>query len=570
MTKNSLPTMGTYLLFPFRNLQKFLKGTCILTLIVFSILSCSSKDYSPDNDQSNYGKNNTQDVAVTGGPEEISYTSAMINGYVNIGAMILSAVNVGVLVSEASTPNKDNSIRINASFIEDGRAFKVLIDGLSPGAKYYYRTFVSTSYDDGIMMLGEVLSFTTKSPTANLTSPGSVSDISYTGASFTGMVSLAMLSNNDKYSVGVYIKTDDDFFYEYAEDINANGTYQVSFSNVCSAGKNYSWGTFIELTEQRVLSNETKTFSTKDGSSLIKIGKPYQVSYSSAFIDLQISKEVFDSDDWYIALFCIQDYQSGRSPYDYEINNGNEYCSYGNQDNYNPGFVELINGSTVVFNCNGMEIGGTFTPVVVLDFENEERVYLYLEGTPFSTLKYSSGEVIDLGLSVKWRNRNLGASSPEDVGDFFAWGETSPRKELKNVDDYQWYDKQKGWTKYNTSDNKRRLELSDDAAHVILKSSWRMPTLKEYEELNSACVWSPAFLNGHEGMIGVAPNKKAIFFPHSGCVSSSYLEYENFCWEWTAESFNERLAHGYRGFDGWDETVDWRYNTLMPIRAVSD
>ena len=103
---------------------------------------------------------------------------------------------------------------------------------------------------------------------------------------------------------------------------------------------------------------------------------------------------------------------------------------------------------------------------------------------------------VDLGLSVKWATCNVGADSPEDYGDYFAWGETKP-KSTYNESTYKWYqgdsyDLTKYCTDrdYGTVDNKTQLDLSDDAAHVNWGGSWRMPTYDEWTELKEKCTWT--------------------------------------------------------------------------------
>ena len=118
---------------------------------------------------------------------------------------------------------------------------------------------------------------------------------------------------------------------------------------------------------------------------------------------------------------------------------------------------------------------------------------------------------VDLGLSVKWATRNLGATNPWDKGDYYAWGETTPRYTgspqadpiaFKDgySDGYVWSTYVYGTstttlTKYNTEaekgvvDNKTTLELTDDAAHVQWGGAWRMPTSAEQEELINGCSW---------------------------------------------------------------------------------
>lgn len=127
-------------------------------------------------------------------------------------------------------------------------------------------------------------------------------------------------------------------------------------------------------------------------------------------------------------------------------------------------------------------------------------------------------EAVDLGLSVKWANSNLGALSEEGYGDYYAWGETEPYcikqsrliwKEGKEAG-YVWesYGMCEGsyntLTKYNTSaeygtvDGLAILEESDDAAHAVLGGGWRMPTYEEWLELNS-CASEWIMLNGVVG-----------------------------------------------------------------------
>lgn len=103
---------------------------------------------------------------------------------------------------------------------------------------------------------------------------------------------------------------------------------------------------------------------------------------------------------------------------------------------------------------------------------------------------------VDLGLSVKWATCNVGADSPDDYGDYFAWGETQPQTTY-NWSTYKWC---KGsistLTKYcdyglhGTVDNKTQLDLSDDAARANWGGSWRMPTDDEWNELLLKCTWT--------------------------------------------------------------------------------
>ena len=94
---------------------------------------------------------------------------------------------------------------------------------------------------------------------------------------------------------------------------------------------------------------------------------------------------------------------------------------------------------------------------------------------------YAGHEYVDLGLSVKWATCNVGASKPEEYGDYFAWGETQPKSNY-DWNTYKWCNGSNDTqTKYNTKsnygtvDNKTTLDLSDDAACANWGGNWRMP-----------------------------------------------------------------------------------------------
>ena len=130
---------------------------------------------------------------------------------------------------------------------------------------------------------------------------------------------------------------------------------------------------------------------------------------------------------------------------------------------------------------------------------------------------------VDLGLSVKWATCNVGASKPEEYGDYFAWGETEP-KEYYDWSTYKWYNGDNdNWTKYcydslsGIVDNKTVLDLSDDAARANWGGSWRMPTDAELTELREQCTWAWTTQSGVNGYkVTSDKNGKSIFLPAAG------------------------------------------------------
>ena len=131
-------------------------------------------------------------------------------------------------------------------------------------------------------------------------------------------------------------------------------------------------------------------------------------------------------------------------------------------------------------------------------------------------------EYVDLGLpsGIKWATCNVGASSPEDFGGYYAWGETETKSEY-TLETYKWckrgkYNKHTKYctdSSYGTVDNKTVLEPEDDVAHVKWGGDWRMPTLAEQDELREKCTWGWTTLNGIKGYKVTGPNGKSIFLP---------------------------------------------------------
>ena len=137
---------------------------------------------------------------------------------------------------------------------------------------------------------------------------------------------------------------------------------------------------------------------------------------------------------------------------------------------------------------------------------------------------YNGHEYVDLGLSVKWATCNVGASKPEEYGDYFAWGETQP-KTTYDWSTYKWCNgsyntltKYNNSSSYGTVDNKTQLELSDDAARANWGGSWRMPTDAELTELREQCTWTWTTQNGVNGYkVTSKKNGNSIFLPAAGC-----------------------------------------------------
>lgn len=155
-------------------------------------------------------------------------------------------------------------------------------------------------------------------------------------------------------------------------------------------------------------------------------------------------------------------------------------------------------------------------------------------------------EAVDLGLSVKWASCNVGANSPEERGDFFAWGETSSKSGYYGSNSVT-YD-------LSISELKSRgiigsdgnLTAEYDAATVNWGGTWRMPTLDEIEELVNDCIWEWITQNGVIGCKVTGSNGNSIFLPITGCrydMTHGAAISEAHYWSATPSSSSNSSAH---------------------------
>lgn len=195
-------------------------------------------------------------------------------------------------------------------------------------------------------------------------------------------------------------------------------------------------------------------------------------------------------------------------------------------------------------------------------------------GTSVSNARY-----VDLGLSVKWATCNLGASSPEEYGNYYAWAETKPRTGSSWY--YDWktapyylsgdsYENVK-WSKYTGSDGKTVLDPADDAATVALGSPWRMPTLDEIKELKDKCTWTWTTMNGKNGYKVVGPNGNSIFLPAAGCRDGSSLNGAGASGDYWASLLNATRPNGAYDLYFYSGNYDWYYyrfigQSVRPVR----
>lgn len=152
---------------------------------------------------------------------------------------------------------------------------------------------------------------------------------------------------------------------------------------------------------------------------------------------------------------------------------------------------------------------------------------------------------VDLGLSVKWAQCNIGASAPEEYGEYYAWGETET-KDKYNWDTYKHCNgtstsltKYCNFASFGCVDSLLQLKQQDDVATVKLGKGWRLPTIAEYEELVNKCTWEWTKQNGTNGYKVTGRNGQSIFLPAAGYRYNSMLYGENSYASYWLNSLND-------------------------------
>ena len=187
-------------------------------------------------------------------------------------------------------------------------------------------------------------------------------------------------------------------------------------------------------------------------------------------------------------------------------------------------------------------------------------------------------EFVDLGLpsGTKWATCNVGASSPEEYGDYFAWGETVPK------DYYDWstyFDTDDGGRTFNlytsnTNDGLIELQPEDDAATANWGSGWQMPSLAQIQELKNSSYTTSEWtqLNGVYGRkVTSKSNGNSIFLPAAGYRWYGELEFAGSRGEYWSSSLIpdevSRACYLYFNSDGWDWNIYYRSHG-QSVRAV--
>lgn len=206
----------------------------------------------------------------------------------------------------------------------------------------------------------------------------------------------------------------------------------------------------------------------------------------------------------------------------------------------------LITFFAVAPNCHAQ-----WATTLDINFKNGEKIQnMISEGGNMDFFNCDEDlEMVDLGLSVKWAKKNVGASSTTETGDYFYWGDT-----IQVVEgDYNHSDYYGDWLKDHIAKTKF------DVAYKYSGKNWRMPTKDECQELIEKCEWREVTFDGTSGYLVIGPNKNYIFLPFTGYYYNYQFYSGDVVMYWTDSN---NLAMQNR------QIIDSKYG--IPVRPVYD
>lgn len=449
------------------------------------------------------------DVVITG---DIDQSTLTVKSSLKIGSGAYSSLQIGVCYGSSDSLTLGNYYVITNE-VDDENNYEITISEKIPYGTFYYRAFVLI---DNVAHYGVV-----KSCQGNSVATGDIDLETYSVVS-----NIAYKNNNSSNTIyGICYGTDSiplmnssNSTYKRTYFIDSNNCFTIELRNI-PCGTVY-YRAFVAFDDSTYY-GEIKSF---EGNSVI-----------TGDIDLT---------DYSIKSRVSIGHQFYSSAIKYGI------C-YGKTENPTINdrivWVGYIDGEGDVFTLylDNITYGTTYY-----------RAYITLNGiTTYGEIKSFEKKLpnvngvsyVDLGLSALWCTYNVGASKPEEAGNYYAWGETETK------DSYTWdtykHGSESALTKYclssdyGTVDDKTVLELSDDAAHTVLGGDWHIPTKDDYQELFDNCYCSETTIEGIPGYQFTSRIKgyqdKSIFIPKSGYKLSSYIYDQLGFHYWTSSLYNE-------------------------------
>ena len=474
-------------------------------------------------------KEKPKELTTTGSASDITEFSANLSGYANL-TPDMGEVTMGILYSTNESPSLDNGKELTSKELDGNNMYTVQATYLTNNTTYYYKSFVKYG---GVYRYGEKRSFTTLDFSATVETKDA-SDIKMQEVILNGSLTT---QSHDALSKSVWFlydtaSSDIEALKKSGKRINSkvedSGFFSISLNGL-TTGTTYYYVACANV-QGRLCYGDIKTFTTSDQSSWISsfsTNSASDIRIANALISGSIEMNKTDEEQQRLFFLysesstVIESLKSGKATYE-EITKPEIGFIYVTDVNYHGTYsvtLPNLNSETTYYYIAAIEI--------------IDKVFFAPNTQKLTTQRDSDyGQAVDLGLSVKWRDCDLGATAPEEYGSFFSWGEVRT-KTYYEWSTYKWSNGDyKKLTKYCTSsftqwwdgegtpDGLSTLLPEDDAASVILGGNWRMPTIEELQELRTECNWLYTQQNGVNGYrITSKKNGNSIFLALCGSFS---------------------------------------------------
>ena len=557
--------------------------------------------------------------SVTVGADHISAVSAILSGKANLESTTASDLKVGFQYSKSAGILPSNSTTIEATDADADYNYTTSITGLEPDTKYYFRSFVRQNGQD---TYGETKEFTTKdvaslletrdasgveAAKATLNAKLDLTDVLYKsitygflwGSSESALdtdykcteisdkamsATLTNLSHKTQYWYKVYVKLDSQTFYG---EVKTFTTDVVPVESVSLNKTEYTFnmiGNTMTLTAT-VLPDDATDKSIEWSSDNEDVATVDANGRITAKGNGKATIAVTTKDQGKTATCVITVSQWVTS---ISLDKTSLPLEIGEE-------VTLSVTSVLPDNANDKTYSWSSSDIAIAPVDNDGKVIAKAKGKATITVtandesrvnatcsvvvspKCPAGAV-DMGTTTAegyklyWATTNIGASKPEDFGDYYAWGELEPYyisqdpliwkdgKTGYNWASYKWCngdsdkltkycptDESSYWNGEDSPDGKTVLDPEDDVAYVKLGNRWRMPTDAEWTELRTKCTWtwtSDYNGSGISGRLVTATNGNSIFLPAAGHRNNITNGWERLKGVYWSSSLDTKIPRG--------------------------
>lgn len=369
---------------------------------------------------------------------------------------------------------------------KNGNDLSATLSRLQMNTTYYYCLVANV---DDYYIFGDVKNFTTKRVADYLTTE-EATDITLTSATLKGKTTLSSLypsSTSIQYSIR-YATSSSNLSSNYntsSINVTVNGsTISGTVSNLKN-GTTYYYRVQVNV-DGTTIYGETKSFTTKSAADYLKASEASNITMTSATVK---------------GTTNLASVYPNNSSIQYRIIYDTSSSSLTSSANSSVATPEL-SGTTLTAELTNLVMETTYYYCVRASVNGS---YYYSDIKSFTTNEIPQSGYVDLGVSCKWATCNLGATAPEDFGDYYAWGDLETRT----------FFYESNYTHKNSS-LKEISGTGYDTAKKILGSPWRMPTQAEFQEILNNCFWKEISYKNVTGYLVTGKNGNAVFFPKAG------------------------------------------------------